>query len=64
MGGGLVQATIAPVWKAASRSHFVTHGEGHIAAYAYDDKVLYMAENRDEFKSFHEDIELLKESST
>ena len=49
---------------AAARSHFVTHGKGHIAAYAYDDKVLYMAENQDECKSFHEDIELLKERST
>jgi hypothetical protein len=30
-GGGLVQSTIAPVWKAATRHHTVKHGAGHAA---------------------------------
>jgi hypothetical protein len=44
MGGGLVQATIGPVWKAAARSHFAVHGKDHKQLYDYDNNILHKRE--------------------
>ena len=61
MGGGLVQATIAPVWKAAARSHFAKHGEDHMPAYGHGDDFPYMPATEEEIESHGEDLEELEE---